>query len=57
MTGFQFTDHDPFPMVEVKLNGHSLSIKQLCEVAEQMRLQLLDFGVAVQVKGKEKGCD
>lgn len=52
-TGFQFFDHDPFPMVEVRLNGHPLSIKQLCEVAEQMRLQLLEFGVVVQVKGRD----
>ena len=55
--GFQFIDYDPFPMIEVRLNGHPLSIKQLCEVAEQMRLQLLEFGVVVQVKGKEKDCD
>lgn len=48
--GFKFIDHDPFPMVEVRLNGHPLSIKQLCEAAEQMRLQLLEFGVLVQVK-------
>jgi len=25
-TGFRYIDHDPFPMVEVKLNGHSLSM-------------------------------
>lgn len=53
--GFQFIDHDPFPMVEVRLNGHPMSFKQLCEVAEQMRVQLLEFGVVVQ--GKEKDCE
>lgn len=53
MTGFQFIDRDPFPMIEVRLNGHPLSIKQLCEVAEQMRVQLLELGVVVQVKSKE----
>ena len=49
-TGFQFIDHSPFPMIEFKLNGVTLSPKQMVEIAEQMRVELLSCGVVVELK-------
>jgi len=55
--GFVYWEHQFAPMFGVTLNGHQLTPKELCGIAEQMRVQLLEFGVVVQVKNKEKDCD
>lgn len=50
MTGFEFIDHAPFPMIEVKLNGVTLSPKQMAEIAEKMLVELLRYGVKIELK-------
>lgn len=49
-SGFEYVDNDLFPVIDVKLNGVSISIKQLAEAAEAMRVELLNYGIVVQVK-------
>ena len=50
MSGFEFIDHSPLPLIEFKLNGVTLSPKQMSEIAEQMRVELLAYGVKVEIK-------
>ena len=49
-TGFEFIDHSPFPMIEFKLDGVTLSPKQMAEIAEKMRVELLNYGVKLELK-------
>ncbi len=52
--GFHMVDHGPFPIMEFKLGNKSISAEELVRAAEQMRLELLKHGVAVQVERKQK---
>ena len=49
-SGFEYTESKFFPMIEVKLNGRTLSIKELAKIAEQMRLKLLEHGIEIGFK-------
>lgn len=53
MKGFEFIDHSPMPMIEFRLNGVTLSPKQMAEIAEQMRVELLKHGIAIEIKDRE----
>lgn len=46
--GFVYHEHGAF--IDVKLDGKRLSIKELANVAEKMRLELLRYGVNVAVE-------
>lgn len=48
--GFEYIEHKNFPMVEIKLNGKSISIRELVKIAEQMRTELFTHGVIVRLK-------
>ena len=50
MTGFEYIEQPLLPMFEIKLNGKSITPKQLTEIAEQMRVELLNYGVKVELK-------
>lgn len=45
------------PIVEIKLNGKDLSIKELVRAAEAMRQELLRYGVTVGVQSKRVGVE
>jgi hypothetical protein len=48
--GFEYIESKFFPMIEVKLNGRTLSIKELAKIAEQMRVKLLEHGIEIGFK-------
>jgi hypothetical protein len=48
--GFEYIEGGLFPTIEIKLNGKSLSIRELVKIAEQMRVELLSHGVEVRLK-------
>lgn len=52
--GFHMVDHEPFPIMEFKLGDKTISAEQLVKAAEMMRLELLSFGLVVQVDSKSK---
>ena len=55
--GFTYKEHELMPIVEIKLNGKDLSIRELVRAAESMRLELLKYGVTVGVKSKRVGVE
>ena len=55
--GFTYKEHDLMPIVEIKLDGKDLSIKELVRAAESMRQELLKYGVTVGVKSKRVGVE
>lgn len=50
MKGFTYQEDKLFPMIEVKLDGKTMSIKELVKAAEAMRQELLKYGVTVGIK-------
>ena len=48
MTGFEYKEFGNF--VDIKLNGKTLTIRELVKIAEQMRVELLSYGVKVELK-------
>ena len=57
MSGFTYKEHDLMPIVEIKLDGKVLSIKELVRAAEAMRQELLKYGVTVGVNSKRVGVE
>lgn len=57
MEGFTYKEHELMPIVEIKLNGKDLSIKELVRAAEAMRQELLKYGVTVGVNSKRVGVE
>lgn len=55
--GFTYHEEKLMPIVEVRLDGKALSIKELVRAAEAMRLELLKYGVVVGVKSKHVGVE
>jgi len=55
--GFHFINHDPFPMIDIKFDGVSISPKKLVEFAETMRLELEKHGVVMQLYSNGKHND
>lgn len=50
MEGFTYHEDKLFPMIEIKLDGKKMSIKELVKAAEAMRQELLKYGVTVGIK-------
>lgn len=57
MEGFTYKEHTIMPIVEIRLDGKELSIKELVLAAEAMRQELLKYGVTVGVKSKRVGAE
>lgn len=49
--GFVYDDHpeSPIPIMEVRFNGKTLSVKALAHAAEVMRLKLEELGIIVTI--------
>lgn len=47
--GFVYDDHpeSPIPIMEIRFNGETISVKALAHAAEVMRLKLKELGVEV----------
>ena len=55
--GFTYKEHALMPIVEIRLDGKDLSIKELVRAAESMRQELLKYDVTVGVKSKRVGVE
>lgn len=53
MKGFTYEENKIMPFIEIKLDGTALSILELVKIAEQMRVELLNYGIDIQIKGKK----
>lgn len=53
MKGFTYEENKILPFVEIKLDGTALSIRELVKIAEQMRVELLDYGIDIKINGKK----
>ena len=49
--GFVYDDHpeSPIPIMEIRFNGKTISVKHLVYAAEIMRLRLKELGVDVTI--------
>ena len=46
--GFEYIEHEPLSIIDIKLHGQSISPQRLVEIAEQMRLELEKSGLVIQ---------